>query len=201
MHSQTEILALLVVVILLFSMAIGAPSKVKVSIDDSEEKTVIREADWFHIRKTFSGLGKSYVLTQEGFGWSVARQICKSLNGDLASNLTVNDFDNVLAKNLDLEDMNMWVGVRRYLAEDEYHWISYGFQQGEPIPSNFVKWASGEPRGGQIWAYNLGYLKMENVKWKVEDGKWKVVNADIVLAPDYYKPYHHSSARALCQIH
>jgi len=201
MQSKTETLALLAVVISLFSMAIGAPSKVKVSIDDSEEKTVIREADTnVNIRKTFSGLGKSYVLTEEKFIYDVARATCQSLNGDLASNLSVNDFDNVLAKNLHWEDMNMWVGARRYYVKDEWKWIT-----GEPIPSNFEKWASGEPKKifYSVWSRAWVYLKMENEKWKMEDGKSKIENADIVLATEswwFNQPYHFK-ARALCQIH
>jgi len=192
MQSKTETLALLVVVISLFSMAIGAPSKVKVSIDDSEEKTVKREADTnVNIRKTFSGLGKSYVLTEEGFlHVKEARAFCQKLNGDLASNLSVNDFDNVLAKNLHEEDfwriVALWVGAERDGTEDgrnsEYKWIT-----GEPIPSNFEKWASWEPDG-----QCCGVLMLSRGN-----------SGNIVLGTvnDPFISGFHMKARALCQIH
>ena len=120
------------------------------------KKTAIREADTtVNIRKTFSGLGKSYVLSEGGFlHVKEARAFCRQLNGDLASNLSVNDFDKVLAKNLHEEDFrsiwrrrrSIWVGAELDGAEDgrnsKYKWIT-----GEPIPSNFEKWAGWEPDG------------------------------------------------------
>jgi len=85
--------------------------------------TAIREADTtVNISKTFSGLGKSYVLSEGGFlHVKEARAFCRQLNGDLASNLSVNDFDKVLAKNLHEEDFlwrSIWVGAELDGAED-----------------------------------------------------------------------------------
>ena len=152
------------------------------------EKTVIREADTnVKIRKTFSGLGKSYVLSERGFFHvKEARAFCQKLNGDLASNLSVNDFDNVLAKNLHDEDWYwefMWVGAERDGPKDgrnsEYKWIT-----GEPIPSNFEKWVSWEPDGQccGVLRYVHGNIELGTV-------------SDPILPGYYFK------AHALCQIH
>jgi len=163
---KMETFPLLVVVISLLSTALGAPSKVQASIADSKEG-VAREA--VSIRKTFNGLGKSYVLSEKGFCTvGEARAFCQQLNGDLASNLNIDDFD-VLDKNLlDLMCLYcagrykepgieyIWVGIKRdgprgpyYSGKYKYKWIT-----GESIPSNFERWETSEPSGssnGVLW--------------------------------------------------
>lgn len=139
-----------VVISLLLSM--GAPSKVQAIVPNCSCEMDM-DRNWIGVRKHFNGLGKSYVLSERGFGtFGEARAFCQQLNGDLASNLNLNDFE-VLDENLyDLMCNGcspkpgiwwIWVGVERDgpYGSDKYKWIT-----GESIPPNFERWdTSGVP--------------------------------------------------------
>ena len=99
----------------------------------------------FHVKKT----------------WTEARKECQGMGADLASPLSYNEFDEIIASIQETDErrvVTVWIGARLNGTDirNDWYWIS-----GEPLPVNYLKWADFEPDnvidGCAFMAYARGY--------------------------------------------